>query len=81
MSIEQDQAFFEKVKNDEELQKRLSEAPDSEGRQEIARQEGYEFDLEEAKKAKGELSDEGLYSIAAGGSDWCWTISGPKPVG
>lgn len=30
MSIEQAQAFIEKVKNDEDLQKRLNEAEDSE---------------------------------------------------
>ena len=48
MSIEQAQAFMEKVKNDEDLAKRLSEARDNESKLEIARQEGFEFDLEEA---------------------------------
>ncbi|MFO7802813.1 MAG: Nif11-like leader peptide family natural product precursor [Desulfovermiculus sp.] len=81
MSIEQAKAFFEKVKYDEDLQKRLSEAPDSEGRLEIARQQGFEFDLEEAKKAKEELSDVEFHSIAAGGSDDCavmYTTEGTK---
>jgi predicted ribosomally synthesized peptide with nif11-like leader len=66
MSIEQAQAFFEKVKNDEELAKRLSEAKDNESKLEIARQEGFRFDLEEAKKAKEELSDEQIANMAGG---------------
>ena len=66
MSIEQALAFMEKVKNDEDLAKRLSEASDSESKLEIARQEGFEFDLEEAKKAKEELLDDELETIAGG---------------
>ncbi|MFO8032980.1 MAG: Nif11-like leader peptide family natural product precursor [Desulfohalobiaceae bacterium] len=72
MSIEQAQAFFEKVKNDEDLAKRLSEAPDSERKLEIARQEGFEFDLEEARKAKDEISDDELENIAGGGIFGCF---------
>jgi predicted ribosomally synthesized peptide with nif11-like leader len=66
MSIEQAQAFMEKVKNDEDLAKRLYDAQDIESKLEIARQEGFEFDLEEANKAKDELSNEDLDSVAAG---------------
>ena len=66
MSIDQAQAFIEKVKNDEDLAKRLSDAQDSESKLEIARQEGFEFDLEEANKAKEELSDEKLDRVAGG---------------
>ena len=67
MSIEQAQAFMEKVKNDEDLAKRLVEASDSESKLEIARQEGFEFNLEDIKKAKEELSDDDLDGVAGGG--------------
>ncbi|MFO8031569.1 MAG: Nif11-like leader peptide family RiPP precursor [Desulfohalobiaceae bacterium] len=66
MSIEQAQAFIEKVKKDEELQKRLSEAQNTESKLEIARQEGFEFDLKEAKKAKDQITDDELYKVAGG---------------
>ena len=69
MSIEQAQAFFEKVKNDEDLAKRLSEAQDNESKLEIARQEGFEFELEDAKIAKDALTEEGLERVAAGSQD------------
>lgn len=52
MSIEQAQAFIEKVKNDEDLQKRLSEAQDNESKLEIAKQEGFKFGPKELNKAK-----------------------------
>ncbi|MFO8032975.1 MAG: Nif11-like leader peptide family natural product precursor [Desulfohalobiaceae bacterium] len=71
MSIEQAQAFMEKVKNDEDLAKRLSEAQDNESKLEIARQEGFEFDLEEAGKAKDELVYDDLEGVAGGGIVWC----------
>jgi predicted ribosomally synthesized peptide with nif11-like leader len=70
MSIEQVQAFMEKVKNDEDLVKRLSEAQDNESKLEIARQEGFEFDLEDVKKAKEQITDDELYKVAGGGDDW-----------
>lgn len=65
MSIEQAQAFIEKVKNDEDLAKRLSEAQDNESKLEIARQEGFEFELEDVKIAKDGLTDEALADVAA----------------
>ncbi|MFO7803593.1 MAG: Nif11-like leader peptide family natural product precursor [Desulfovermiculus sp.] len=69
MSIEQAQAFFEKVKNDEDLQKRLSDTQDNEAKLEIVRQEGFEFDLEDANKAKEELSQDEMDSVAGGHLD------------
>ena len=71
MSIEQAQAFMEKVKNDEDLAKRLSEAQDSESKLEIARQEGFEFSVEEFKKAAECLTDEEL-EATAGGKSYCF---------
>jgi predicted ribosomally synthesized peptide with nif11-like leader len=66
MSIEQAQAFMEQVKNDEDLAKRLSEAKDNESKLEIARQEGFKFDLEEANKAIEMISDDEIAKVAGG---------------
>ena len=66
MSIENAQAFIENVKNDEDLQKRLSEAQDKESKLEIARQDGFEFTEEEFKKATERLTDEELEAAAGG---------------
>lgn len=77
MSVEQAKAFFEKVQNDEDLQKKLSEAQDSESKLEIARQEGFEFDLQEANKAKEELTDNQIANVAGGALQLgfgCWPV-------
>ncbi len=66
MSIEQAQAFMEKVKNDEDLAKRLNEAEDSESRLNIAQELGYEFTLEEAQQVISELPDSALDKFAGG---------------
>lgn len=66
MSIEQAKAFFEKVKNDEELIMKLSKAQDSESKLEIARQEGFDFDEHEAKQVISGLSEVELESITGG---------------
>lgn len=69
MSIEQAQAFIEKVQNDEDLQKRLSQAQDRESKLEIARQEGFEFTEEEFIKASECLTDKELEAEAGGVTD------------
>lgn len=66
MSIEQAQAFIKKVQSDEDLTKKLSEAQDNDSKLEIARQEGFEFDLEEIKKAKDELGEDALFAVSGG---------------
>lgn len=66
MSIEQARAFFEKVINDEDLQKKMREAQDPETKLAIARQEGFEFGPEEAKQILEELSDGILEQVSAG---------------
>jgi predicted ribosomally synthesized peptide with nif11-like leader len=81
MSIEQAQAFMEKVKNDEDLAKRLKEAEDSESRLNIAKELGYEFNLEEARQAREQLSDEDLDNVAGGdGSKFCKSGYGVLPI-
>jgi predicted ribosomally synthesized peptide with nif11-like leader len=66
MSIEQARAFFEKVKNDEQLSKRWNEAQDKESKLEIARQEGYEFTQEDANQVLEQLSEDELNQVAGG---------------
>jgi len=73
MSVEQAQAFMEKVKNDEDLQKRLNEAEDSESRCKIANDLGYEFNPEEARQAADQLSENDLESIG-GGRHIVWEV-------
>jgi predicted ribosomally synthesized peptide with nif11-like leader len=53
MSIEQAQAFTGKVKNDEDLQKRMSETPNAEGsvRLKIAVAMGYDLSAEDIRQA------------------------------
>ncbi len=75
MSIEQAQAFLEKVKSDETLQRRLNEAKNNASKLEIASQEGFEFTEDEIRAAKSELGDE-LDFVSAGSSKdhyCCWT--------
>ncbi|MFO8031951.1 MAG: Nif11-like leader peptide family natural product precursor [Desulfohalobiaceae bacterium] len=81
MSIVQAQAFIEKVKNDEDLAKRLSETQDSESKLEIARQEGFEFMVEELNSAKQTLSEEDLYNVASGAPSWMFCfLSADCPI-
>jgi hypothetical protein len=49
------------------LANRLSDAPDSESKLKIARQEGFEFDLEEAQQAKEDLGDDDALEKIVGG--------------
>ncbi len=75
MSIEQAQAFIEKVKNDEDLAKRLNEAQDSESRLNIAKELGYDFTPEEARQASEQLSSDELEHVA-GGLGWFSCLDG-----
>jgi len=78
MSMEQARAFLEKVKNDEDLQKRLSDAQDKESRWEIAKQEGFEFTLGELGEASDELGEADLEGVGGGRRppDECFTHRG-----
>jgi predicted ribosomally synthesized peptide with nif11-like leader len=60
------------------LAKRLSEAQDNESKLEIARQDRFEFDREDAKKAAEALTEEEMESVAGGrvpgcpNDPWCF---------
>ncbi|MFO8031571.1 MAG: Nif11-like leader peptide family RiPP precursor [Desulfohalobiaceae bacterium] len=77
MSIEAAKAFIEKVKTDAELAKKVKESEDADSKLQIAKQEGYEFTAEEAKRVQEELTEEDLDSVAGGvlgtggGSTFC----------
>ncbi|MCP4578392.1 MAG: Nif11-like leader peptide family natural product precursor [Deltaproteobacteria bacterium] len=72
MSIESAKAFFEKVRNDEELMTKLSDKNLSgEERLNIAKAEGFEFTAQEMANVREELSEEMLEGVS-GGSVGCF---------
>jgi len=66
MSIESAKAFLERVKNDEDLLKKLSDAASGEERLNIAKLEGFEFTKEEILQVRSELGDEEILSVTGG---------------
>ena len=60
MSIESAKAFLERVKNDEDLLMKLSDAHEVEERLNIAKTEGFEFTKEEMFQVQSELGDDEL---------------------
>jgi predicted ribosomally synthesized peptide with nif11-like leader len=62
------QAFFEKVRDDEDFSKRLSEAASKEDRWAIIEAEGFEFTKEEFESHRASLSDEELSQVVGGKS-------------
>ncbi len=85
MSIESAKAFFEVVKSDEDLAKKLHEAKSEDGvRQLIASVGDYEFSQDEWKQAvlseNGvEVSDEDLEKVAGGGGYLSVNINSGAP--
>jgi len=69
MSIESAKTFVEKMKNDEDFRKKVTECKDNEARKAHVLKEGFDFSVEELKKCTGELSDEQLDAVAGG--KWC----------
>ena len=78
MSIDDAQKFMEKVKHDEDLQALLNNVSDNESKLQIAKDAGFDFTIEEAKKAKEELSEDDLDSIAGGSSEYLFGICCPR---
>jgi predicted ribosomally synthesized peptide with nif11-like leader len=66
MSIENAKVFLERVKNDEDLLKRLKDAQSGEDRLSIAEAEGFEFTKEEMFQVQSELGEEELARVAGG---------------
>lgn len=73
MSVESAKAFIEKVKNDEDFRKKLSEFKDGKERMKYAKTEGFDFTPEEVAKVKEEqgLTDDELDAVAGGCGHAC----------
>lgn len=77
MSIESAQAFIERMKNDEEFNKKVMECKDSNGFSSFAKAAGYDFAPEEIKLVGRSLSDEQLDAVAGGETcPYGWWIFG-----
>ena len=80
MSIESAKAFMEKVKNDPEFAKQVSEKKTAAERHEFVKSQGFDFTGDEINQLSSNLSDEELDAVAGGawlcmsgdcgGGDW-----------
>lgn len=66
MSTEAANAFVERMKTDEEFQKRILAIKDAEERRVVACAEGYKFTADEYKEAAEVLSEDELDEVAGG---------------
>jgi len=67
MSIESAKAFLRRIKDDEELAKRLAECETDEEKIQIARSDGFDFTKQELKQAVKGLDKSEYDLITAGG--------------
>lgn len=74
MSVESAKAYVERMKTDEEFNKKVKECKDSEARMAFVKEAGFDFTSEEIKELGGELSDSDLDAVAGAGSCWCKTL-------
>jgi predicted ribosomally synthesized peptide with nif11-like leader len=68
MSEASAKAFFERVRDDEEFSKRLSDASSKEERWAMIEAEGFEFTKEEFESHRASLSEEELEHVVGGKS-------------
>lgn len=66
MTSDQLKAFIEKVKGDESLQLRLKEVQNEADWSAIAKEEGFNFSLEDLQKNNDEISEDELEGVAGG---------------
>jgi predicted ribosomally synthesized peptide with nif11-like leader len=72
MSIEDAEAFLERVKNDEDFRKSVGEIATAEERMEYVKKAGFDFTKEELDSClPSELSDEELASVTGGAWGKC----------
>ncbi len=67
MSIESAKAFLERIHNDEDFRKELGGKVSAEERMKFAKAQGFDFTKDELDEVKGNLTDEELDAVAAGG--------------
>lgn len=73
MSVESAQAFMERIKTDEDFNKKVKECKSGEERMAFVKATGFDFTPEEIKKAEEEISDSELDAVA-GGDHWCENV-------
>lgn len=66
MSVESARAFVERLDTDEEFAKKVAICKSKEERITLAKNEGYDFSVEEVKEALSQLSDDDLENVAGG---------------
>jgi len=66
MSLESAKAYIERMKNDENFKKKVTELKDSETRKVFVVSEGFDFSVEDIKQASCELSEEELEKLSGG---------------
>jgi predicted ribosomally synthesized peptide with nif11-like leader len=64
--MESAKAFMERMKNDEDFRKKVTECKDNEARKAFVLKEGFDFAVDEMKEEIGELTDEDLEGVAGG---------------
>ena len=74
MSLEQLNAFLEKVKGDTTLQEKLKAAKSPEDVVGIAKEHGHEFSVDKISQLS-EMSEAELESIAGGKQSYCCTLN------
>jgi predicted ribosomally synthesized peptide with nif11-like leader len=75
MSLEEARRLMERLSTDEAFREKILAVPDTAGRLELARAEGYSVTEEEVASASAELGDAELDGVAAGGwGDPCPTL-------
>lgn len=66
MSIESAKAFIDRMKTDDEFNKRVSTAKDKEARMALVKEQGFDFDAEDIQEVSAELNEHDLDQIAGG---------------
>lgn len=66
MSMESAKAYMERMKNDEDFRKKVTECKNNEERKFFVVSEGFDFSVEDIKQASGELSEEELDKLSGG---------------
>jgi predicted ribosomally synthesized peptide with nif11-like leader len=69
MSLESAKAFMDRMKNDENFRKNVTECENSKARRAFVENEGFDFSPQDLEECTGALSDEELDQI--GGGSYC----------
>lgn len=73
MSIESAKAFMERMKTDEDFEKKVIACKDAAERMAVAKVEGYDFSVAEAREVNVECTDKELEDVAGGTSENTWS--------